>query len=80
MDLTGLAGLDDEPDLEALAGADQVVVHRGGGEQRRDRGQVRIGAAVGEDEHVHAVVDRPGRPRPAAGRARRNPAPPSATG
>ena len=42
--LARLAGLDDEPDRGAQALADQVVVHRRGREQRRDRD------AVGADE------------------------------
>ena len=37
VDLARLAGLDDERGLQARAAADQVLVDRGGGEQRRDR-------------------------------------------
>ena len=41
-----LAGFDHEADRGAQAGADQVVMHGGAGEQRRDRNPVGAGHAV----------------------------------
>ena len=47
--LAGVAALDDEADLRAGLLADQVVVHGGGEQQRRDRGQLvgRVAVARG---------------------------------
>jgi hypothetical protein len=53
--LARLAGLDDETAPRAQALADEVVVHRGDGEQRRDRGVVGVDRAVGEDDHLVSV-------------------------
>ena len=58
MDLARLAGFDHEADRGAQALADQVVVHRRGGEQRRDRNAVRPDHAVGQDDDVVAAVHR----------------------
>jgi hypothetical protein len=58
MHLARLAGLDDEADRGAQALADQVMVHAGGGEQRRDRRCGRADLAVGQDDDVVAVVHR----------------------
>ena len=55
--LAGLAGLDDEADLGAGLLADQVVVHRRGGEQHRDRRQVLVRQPVRQDDDVDAVLD-----------------------
>jgi hypothetical protein len=43
----GLAGLDDDADVGAQPLANQVVVHRAGGQQRRDRDEVGIDRAIG---------------------------------
>ena len=56
--LAHVAGLDDEADLGAGLLADQVVVHRGGEQQRRDRCEVAVGVAVGEHDEARAVADR----------------------
>ena len=45
-------------DLGALAGAHQVLVHRGGQQQRRDRGVVGVAVPVGEHEDPGAGLDR----------------------
>ena len=58
MHFARFAGLDDEPDRGAQALADQVMVHGGGGEQRRDRNAVGAGHAVGQHDDVVAAVDR----------------------
>ena len=58
MDLARLARLEDEADLRSGAGADEVVVDRRDGEQRRDRRLGRVVAAVREDDDVVALVDR----------------------
>ena len=56
--LARLAGLDDQPGLRAVAGADQVVMHGGGGEQAWDRGVDGVHAAVGKDDDRVPVLDR----------------------
>ncbi len=56
--LARFAGLDHQADRGPEAGADQVMVDAGGGEQRRDRDAVGSDPAVGEDDDVDAVVDR----------------------
>ena len=56
--LAHVAGLDDEADLGAGLLADQVVVHGGGEQQRRDRREVAVGVAVGEHDEAGAVADR----------------------
>ena len=53
-----LAGFDHEADRGAQALADQVVMDRGAGEQRRDRNAVRAGIAVRQDDDVDAVAHR----------------------
>ncbi len=58
MDLAGVSGLDDKADRGALAVADQVMMHAGGGEQRRDRDAVRADLAIGQDDDVEAVLHR----------------------
>ncbi len=54
--LARLAGFDDQPDRGAQALADQMMMHRRAGEQRRDRNAVGAGAAVGQDDDVDAVA------------------------
>ena len=55
-DLPRFAGLDNDADLAALGGADQVMVNRGARQQRRDRRVFGIHAAVGEDQYAGAAV------------------------
>ena len=55
VDLAHVAGLDDQADLGAGLLADQVVVHGGGEQQRRDRREVAAGVAVGEHDEPGAV-------------------------
>ena len=57
VDLARFAGLDHEADRRAQALADQVMVDRGGREQRRDRNAVRPHHPVGQDDDVVAAVD-----------------------
>ena len=56
--LAHVARLDDEPDLHAVLVADEVVVHGREHEQRRDRREVLVRVAVGQDDELRAVVDR----------------------
>ena len=69
-----LAGFHHEADRGAQALADQMMMHGGAGEQRRDRDAVGAGAAVGQDDDVDAVAHRAARPgrtaRRCAGHAR----------
>ncbi len=58
MHLARLAGFDDEADRGAQAGADQMMMHGGAGEQRGDRNPVRARHAVGQDDDVDALADR----------------------
>src|SRR5262245_48021219 len=58
MHLTRFAAFEDQPDGSALAILDQVVVHRGDGEQRRDRGVLAIHTAVTQDQDAVAVLRR----------------------
>ena len=58
MHLARLAGFDHEADRGAQALADQVMMHGGAGEQRRDRDAVGAGAAVRQDDDVDAVAHR----------------------
>ena len=60
VDLADVTGLDDQADLGARLLADQVVVDRGGEQQRRDRREVGVGVAVGEHDEALAVADRLG--------------------
>jgi hypothetical protein len=57
VDLARLAGLEHEARAQADARAHEVVVHRGDGQQRRDRRPVGPHAAVGEDQDVRAARD-----------------------
>src|ERR1700720_4177538 len=59
--LARLAGLDDNAGLGAQPLADQMVVHRRGGEQCRDRHALDRHRAVGQDQDVVASLDRRGR-------------------
>ena len=61
MHLTGVAGLDDNAGAGAQPLADQMVVHRRGREQRRDRRALRRHRAVGKDEDVVPREHRLGR-------------------
>ena len=56
--LARFAGLDHHADGGAQSLADQVMMHRRGREQRRDRNAVRAGLAVGQDDDVVAVAHR----------------------
>jgi hypothetical protein len=58
MDLARLAGLEHEAGLQARALADEVVVDRPDGEQRRHRRALATERAVGEDEDVDALGER----------------------
>ena len=60
VDLAGVAGLHDEADAGAGLLADEVVVHRGGEQQRRDRRHVLGGVAVGQHDDPGARRDRAG--------------------
>ena len=57
MHLARLAGLDHQTDRGSQAVADQVMVHAGGRQQRRDRHAVGPDHAVGQDDDVDAGVD-----------------------
>ena len=56
MHFARFAGFDHEPDRGAQALADEVVMHRRAGEQRRHRNVVRPGAAVRQDDDVDAFA------------------------
>jgi hypothetical protein len=58
MHFARLAGFDDETDRGAQAGADQMMMHGGAGEQRGDRNPVRARHAVGQDDDVDAFAHR----------------------
>ena len=58
VDLAGVAGLDDETDAGAGLLADEVVVHGGGQQQRRDRRHVLGRVAVGQHDDAGAGGDR----------------------
>ena len=81
MHLARLAGLDDQAGLRAQALADQVVVHRRGRQQRRDRHALGRHGAVGQDQDV---AGRPARSRSPRQQMRSSassrPAAPSAAG
>ena len=53
-----VAALDDEAHLGALLGADEVVVHGGGEQQRRDRRLDRVGVAIAQHDDAGALFDR----------------------
>ena len=76
VDLARLARLEDEPDAGARPLVDQVVVDRREGEERGDRRVLGVVAAVGEDDEVEPLRDRPARrgragPRSPSGARRR---------
>ena len=77
VDLARLAGFEHQTHAGARAFADQVVMHAGDREQRRDRGPFLVHATVRQHDHVDAVLDgladleRTSRPSPSPGRARR---------
>ena len=58
MHLARLAALQHQADLGARPLADQVMVHPGDGQQRRDRGVLGVDAAVRQDEDVVTLADR----------------------
>ena len=58
MHLARLAGFHHQADRGAQAFADQVMMHRRAGEQRRDLDAVGAGAAVGQDDDVDAFAHR----------------------
>ena len=58
MDFARLAQLHHQPDGRAQALADQVMMHRRGGKQRRNSDAVRPDLAVGQDDDVVAAGDR----------------------
>ena len=62
MNFAGFAGLDDQTDLGPEPAADQVVMHGGGGQQRRNGDVLGIHVPIGNDEDVVAVMDRLFRP------------------
>lgn len=55
--LADVPRLDQQPHLGALLGADEVVVDRGGEQQRGDRGVLGVRVAVGEHDQPGAVLD-----------------------
>ena len=55
--LAGVATLDDQPDLGSLLLTDQVVVHRTGEQQRRDRRIHLVTVAIAEHDDARAVGD-----------------------
>ncbi len=57
VDLADVTGLDQQADLGALLGGDEVVVHGGGEQQRRDRCVLGVRVAVREDDQAGAVGD-----------------------
>ena len=58
MHLARLARFHHDADRGAQALADQMMVHGGAGQQRRNLDAVGAGAAVGEDNNVDAVLHR----------------------
>ena len=58
MHFARLAGFDDEADRGAQSGADQMMMHGGAGQQRRDRNPVGADHAVGQDDDVDALAHR----------------------
>ena len=53
-DVARLAGLADEPALRAQVLADEVMVHRAGREQHRNRREIRADVAVGQNDQADA--------------------------
>ena len=62
VDLPGLAGLDHQADLRPESFANEVMVHGGGGQQRRYGDPGAVDATVGEDQDVVARLDAFGSP------------------
>ena len=58
MHLARLAGFDDEADRRAQALADEVMMHRRAGEQRRHRNVLGAGAPIRQDDDVDAFAHR----------------------
>jgi len=58
VDFARLARLEDEAYLRPRPGANEMVVDRGNGEQRRDRRLGLVMAAVRQDDDVVAFLDR----------------------
>ena len=57
MHLARLAASNTRPTCVRVALADQMVMHAGHGEQRRDRRPAVVHAAVGQDDEIAAVGD-----------------------
>ncbi len=60
--LARLPGLEHETHLGARSGSHEVMVDRGDGQERRDRGVLLVVAAIGKDDQVMALRDRLRRP------------------
>ena len=58
VDLPNVAGFNDDADLHPVLLPDEVVMHSGEHEQRRDRRVVLVGVAVGEHDELGAVRNR----------------------
>ncbi|SKZ25294.1 Uncharacterised protein [Mycobacteroides abscessus subsp. abscessus] len=58
VDFARVARLDDERDLRALLGADEMVMHRRRRQQRRNRRVLTVGVPVRHDERAVALRDR----------------------
>ena len=65
MHLAGFARFDDQAAARAALFAHQVMVHAAGGQQGRNRHQLGVHAAVGEDQDRDAVARWPATPRAA---------------
>jgi len=57
MHLADVAGLDEEADHRPRLGADEVLVHRGAQQQRRDGRVLRVAVAVRQDDEPLALPD-----------------------
>ena len=55
--LAHVPGLDDQTDLHPVLAPDEVVVDRRHHEQRRDRDEILVRVAVGQDDELRAVLD-----------------------
>ena len=58
MDLAGRAGLDDQAGGGAQTGVDQVLMDRGGCQQRRDRHMTTVDTSIGDYQDVVAAFHR----------------------
>ena len=58
MHFARFAGFHHQADRRAQTGADQMMMHGGAGQQRRDRNPVRASHAVGQDDDVDAFAHR----------------------